>query len=225
MSEHTSCGGESPLASKPDNAVCVNPIAEYFYPICDTARFYVYRNLINGLDEEFHRVYKVIDSQGPHVVVERYASDGRLLEALNYNIDSLDLMDHMVVNNRKEKEQSILYKNKLFPFNLKDTSDYATKFRGLTDSTVILKEIRRTFSNKGQFLFQNAKVESLVFKDYVRLTNINIYERKEEERSGEEVVYFAKGIGLVEWHSPTKSVHYRLEKVISQKQWVQLMQK
>jgi hypothetical protein len=166
----------------------------------------------------------VEDSKGPHVVVERYASDGRLLEALNYNIDSLDLIDHMVVNLRKEKEQAILYKNKLFPFDINKEINFASKFRGVNDSTVILKEISRKFSKKTQMLYLQRKLETLIFKDYIRLTNLNIYERKEEERIGEEVVYFAKGLGLTEWHSPTKSVHFKLEKVISQKQWVQLMQ-
>jgi hypothetical protein len=218
------CKSETKGDKNNNSSVCVNPNAEFFYPICDSARFYVYRNMVNGLNEEFHRVYKVEDSKGPHVVVERYASDGRLLEALNYNIDSLDLIDHMVVNLRKEKEQAILYKNKLFPFDINKEINFASKFRGVNDSTVILKEIIRKFSKKTQMLYLQRKLETLIFKDYICLTNLNIYERKEEERIGEEVVYFAKGLGLTEWHSPTKSVHFKLEKVISQKQWVQLMQ-
>lgn len=219
-----SCGSE-PQEEPRDPYVSINPYADFFYPICDSARFYVYRNLKNGLDEEFHRVYKVKDSKGPHIVVERYASDGRLLEAINYNIDSLDLMDHMVVNGKQEKEQAILYKNRLFPFNLSEDAYFASKFRGVNDSIVILKEIVRKFTNKTSVEFENKKVATLVFKDYVRMTNLNIYERKEEERTGEEIVYFSKGIGLTQWHSPTKSVHFKLEKIISQKQWVQLMQK
>lgn len=218
------CKSETKGDKNNNSSVCVNPNVEFFYPICDSARFYVYRNMVNGLNEEFHRVYKVEDSKGPHVVVERYASDGRLLEALNYNIDSLDLIDHMVVNLRKEKEQAILYKNKLFPFDINKEINFASKFRGVNDSTVILKEINRKFSKKTQMLYLQRNSETLIFKDYIRLTNLNIYERKEEERIGEELVYFAKGLGLTEWHSPTKSVHFKLEKVISQKQWVQLMQ-
>ncbi len=220
-----SCGNSSKEEDNKYSEESLNPNAAFFYPLSDSARFYVYRNLNNGLDEEFHRVYKVLDSEGPHIVVERYASDGRLLEALNYNVDSLDLMDHMVVNGKKEKEQAILYKNRLFPFDLSKEAFFASKFRGLNDSTVILKEIVRKFNGKTSVEFENKKVESLVFKDYVRMTNIDIYQRKEEERTGEEMVYFSKGIGLTEWHSPSKSVHFKLEKILSQKQWVQLMQK
>ncbi|MFM7299926.1 MAG: hypothetical protein ACKO1R_02180, partial [Crocinitomicaceae bacterium] len=132
---------------------------------------------------------------------------------------------HMVVNGKKEKEQAILYKNRLFPFDLSKEAFFASKFRGLNDSTVILKEILRKFNGKTTVEFEKKKLESLVFKDYVRMTNIDIYQRKEEERTGEEMVYFSKGIGLTEWHSPSKSVHFKLEKILSQKQWVQLMQK
>lgn len=220
-----SCGVNSPDQSENINERCVNPNAAFFYPICDSARFYVYRNVSNGLDEEFHRVYKVSDSQGAHVIVERYASDGRLLEALNYNLDSLDLMDHMVVNYKNEKEQSILYKNTLFPFNLQEEAYFSSKFRGVNDSTLILKEIKRKFNARGNIEYLNKMTETIIFKDYIRLTSLNVVEHKEEERLGEEMAYFAKGIGLVEWHSPTKSTHFKLEKIISQKEWVKMMQK
>ena len=73
--------------------------------------------MANGLDEEFHRVYSLCDKAGEHIIVERYSSDGRILEALNYNVDSLDLQDHMVVNFKQEKTKAQVYKNKLFPLN------------------------------------------------------------------------------------------------------------
>jgi len=219
-----SCGNSSQEENTKHSEVSLNPSA-FFYPICDSTRIYVYRDLINGLNEEFHRVYKVVDSKGPHLIVERYASDGRLLEAFNYNIDSLDLMDHITVNAKQEKEQAILFKNRLFPMTLSEEACFASKFRGVNDSMVILKEITRKFSSNSTIEFNNKTIETLVFKDFIRMTNMNIYKRKEEEITGVQMVYFSKGIGLTEWHSPSKSVHFKLEKILSQKQWVQLMKK
>ena len=83
-----------------------HPNAAYFYPIDSIPKIYLYRDVANGLDEEFHRVYSLGDKAGEHIIVERYSSDGRILEALNYNVDSLDLQDHMVVNFKQEKTKA-----------------------------------------------------------------------------------------------------------------------
>ena len=101
-----------------------NPNMEYFYPWDTVPKIYLYRDVANGLDEQFHRVFSITDSQGEHIVVEIYTSDGRIIEALNYNIDSLDLIDHMVVNRNGEKTKTELFKHKIsgknFFFNLTD---------------------------------------------------------------------------------------------------------
>ncbi|MEN9941671.1 MAG: hypothetical protein RL286_1169, partial [Bacteroidota bacterium] len=34
---------------------------------------------------------------------------------------------------------------------------------------------------------------------------------------------FAQNIGLVEWYSSDKAVHYRLEKILSQEEWVKII--
>ena len=64
-----------------------NPQAEYFYPLDTLPKIYLYRDAAKGLEEEFHRIYTVEDAVGPHLIVEVYESDGRLREAIKYNID------------------------------------------------------------------------------------------------------------------------------------------
>ena len=66
----------------------VNPNADYFYPIDTVPKVYLYRDIVRGLEEEFHRVYAISDFAGEHIVVERYASDGRILDAVNYDVDA-----------------------------------------------------------------------------------------------------------------------------------------
>ena len=106
----------------------LRPYVNYFYPVIEEPKIYVYRDIIGGLDEQFHRVYSVNDHLGLHLVVERYSSDGRILEALNFNVDSLDIQDHMVVNRAQKKTQANVYKTQYFPWKKGEKAWFATNF-------------------------------------------------------------------------------------------------
>lgn len=201
-----------------------NPNVAFFYPLDTIPKIYQYRNIANGLDEEFHRIYTVEDAVGPHLIVEVYAGDGRLREAINYNIDSLVVQDHMVVNRIQSKEKALLYKNQLFPFDLQKETWFATKFSGVTDSTVILQEVFRRFqTKKSTSVLAKKKVSALVFQDKIRRTVLNPFTRKEKEVTGIQYSIFAEGFGLVAWHNRNKSIHFRLERILSQKEWIQII--
>jgi len=201
-----------------------NPQSEYFYPLDTLPKIYLYRDAAKGLDEEFHRIYTVEDAVGPHLIVEVYESDGRLREALNYNIDSLTIQDHMVVNRFQNKEKALLYKNQLFPFDLKKETWFASKFSGLTDSTLILYEIFRKYKATKSAKFMDGKsAKSIYFTDKIRGTTLNPYTRKEAEQVGQRTVVFAKNVGLVEWYNSDKTVHYHLEKIMSQQEWIKII--
>lgn len=213
----SACGGGNETASK-------NPYAAYFYEVDSVPKVYLFRDVANGLDEQFHRIYSVSDSQGDHVIVEIYSADGRILEALNYNVDSLDIMDHMVVNRKGEKTKAEVFKTKIIPMNDTEEVWFATRFQGFLDSTLILKEIKRKVSGEEiEHDVLGKKVPTIVMKDKVRMTNFNPFTKKENVLEGEAVNYFAKGYGLVEWHTPNKKVHYRLEKVMPQEEWVKII--
>lgn len=214
----------SSCISKDEKFKTVNPNAEYFYPIDTVPKVYLYRDIAHGLEEEFHRVYSITDMAGEHLVVERYASDGRILDAINYNIDSLTVFDQMVVDRFKKKEKAYIYKNKLFPMDLKNQSWYAVKFTGVNDSTLILREIKRKFKKrKSLIVMEDDESESLVFEDLVRQTVINPFTKKEQSFEAKQISYFAKGYGLVEWHSLNKKVHYRLERILTQEEFVKII--
>ena len=201
-----------------------NPNAAFFYPLDTIPKIYQYRDIANGLDEEFHRIYTVEDAVGPHLIVEVYAGDGRLREAINYNIDSLVVQDHMVVNREQSKEKALLYKNQFFPFDLQKETWFASKFSGVTDSTVILQEAFRKFQSKQSTrVLAKTKVSSLVFKDKIRRTVLNPFTRTEKEVTGLQYSIFAEGYGLVAWHNRNKSIHFRLERILSQKEWIQII--
>jgi len=212
----SSCDHNSDFISK-------NPNAKYFYPFDTIPKIYLYRDVAGGLEEEFHRVYSLKDHAGAHLIVEVYASDGRLREAYNYNIDSLNIQDYMVVDVNQNKEKSLLYKNKIFPMNLNERTWFAAKFSGVVDSTVLLSEIKRQFKEKKKHIAIEDEVETLVFKDVVKLTALNPFTRKEESRQGIRLTYFAEGFGMVEWHTLNKKIHYRLEQILSQEEWIKII--
>lgn len=212
-----SCGSNEQIKS-------THPLANYFYPYSESPQIYLYRDVANGLEEEFHRVYSLKDQEGQHIIVERYASDGRILEALNYNVDSLDVQDHMVVNFKQEKTKAKLYKTKLFPLNKEEQTWFATKFQGINDSTLFLKELKRNLVRQ-DVLKEIMEEESscLEFHDIIRQTLLNPFTKKENMIEAEQISYFAEGIGLVEWHSLNKKVHFRLEQILNQDEWLKII--
>ena len=215
---------KSQLTSNTFTYSSINPNAAFFYPLDTVPKIYLYRDVANGLEEEFHRIYTVEDAAGPHLIVEIYASDGRLQEAINYNIDSLVVQDHMVVNRLQQKEKALLYKNQLFPFDLQKETWFATKFSGVTDSTVILNEVFRKLKKRGVASFlKNQQAKALFFTDKIRRTALNPFTRTEKEGVGEQTSVFAEGYGLVAWYNRNKSLHFRLERILSQKEWVKII--
>jgi hypothetical protein len=218
-----SCSGEDVTTAKTDSNTSSHMFGEFFYPYDTIPKIYVYRNITDGLEERFHRVFSINDSEGKHTVVEIYTDDGRLLEALNYNIDSLDVIDHMVVNRLKINTKAELFKNKLMPENKTATASFASRFSGINDSTLFLQEIDRKYEASKKIDVLGKKTPTTVFHDYVRMTLLNMYTKTERAGNYEVINYFAKGYGLVEWHDPAKKAHYRLEKIISQTEFVDLM--
>lgn len=203
-----------------------NTFYQYFYPYDTIPRVYVYRNITQGLEEEFHRVFSIKDSEGRHTVVEYYAEDGRLLEALNYNIDSLDVQDHMVVDRKKLNKKALITENQFFPMTKLEKGVFASNFPGVMDSTFFLKYIERSFVISGKInVLDQEDVKSVTFEDDILLKLYNPWTNLEDPRNGKAFYVYAEGFGLVEWYSEDKSMHYRLEKIITQTEFINIMSK
>ena len=52
---------------------------------------------------------------------------------------------------------------------------------------------------------------------------LNPYTRKESTNQAEMISLFAEGFGLVEWFSKDKKLHFRLEKILYQEEWVKII--
>jgi 50S ribosomal subunit-associated GTPase HflX len=70
---------------------------------------------------------------------------------------------------------------------------------------------------------EEEKRKAIVFEDFRRLTMINIFTKKEKSISTTGESIFAEGFGLIEFYSKNKVAHFKLEKVISQKEWIQFI--
>ena len=212
-----SCGNEPELSK--------NELFPYFYPYDSIPKVYCYRDVVNGLQEKFHRVYGMEDSRGKHIVVEMYSEDGRIIEAYNYNVDSLRLIDHMVVNRDGIKIQAQVMKNALFPMNTREHTWFASKFPGVLDSTLILTETKRSvFSQQPvQWEVLGEKKPTIVMLDSLRFTVFNPFTKRENETNGIVKSYFSEGVGLVRTHDLDLQVDFRLEKIMTQEEWVKMM--
>ena len=196
----------------------------YFYPIADSARIYCYRNITDGLEEEFHRIYTIKDSI-KHLIVERFSSNKRFLEAINYNVESKKVVEHIVVNRNNEREIAEIKSSQLFPYDPSRENSFVSEFSAMDDSTLFRKENHRNFLKVETSSYDGVgKRKTFIFKDFVSQHLINLYTNKGRKIEAKGFIHFAEGLGPVEWYDENKKVHFKLEKILSQKEWIRLMQ-
>ena len=200
-----------------------HPYSKYLYNYNTEPKVYRYRDIIHGLNEQFHRVYGVEDSEGKHIVVERYVQDGRLTEAFNFNLDSLNVMDHMVVNALGENEKATLYKDLFFPKSKDEVVQFTSKFSGISDSTVFLMEVNRRLIDIKMRQVLSDSLECIKLVENAIYTLLNPFTKQESQQALETVSYYAKDIGLIEWYDTQKRSHFQLEDILSQEKWIKLI--
>lgn len=209
------------------NEDSVHPYKNFFYEYNEDAKFYQFRDVVHGMNEKFFRVFGIDDSFGKHIVVESFTADGRITEALNYNLDSLTIIDHMVVDRNGLKTKAQLIKNRMIPFTKDDQTWFASKFPGFIDSTIFLSETKRTFfkSTPIKTKVMGESKNTIVFTDTLKLTMLNPFKKTENSQKAVFKSYYAEGIGLVRIHDINMKTDYQLEKILTQKEWVSRMRK
>lgn len=203
-----------------------NPLLKpYFYPLESVPKIYIYRDKINGLLEQFHRVYTLTDNEGEHLIVERYNMKGELYEALNINTDSLNVMDQMIVNQKGEKTKAILYKGDIFPVREKQASVFKSEWIW-NDTTSVHRTVKRTLLKSNALMeVLGKKIPSMHFQDDMEFTYHNAITKDRKLFIEKQKTVYAKGIGLVEWEGTNNKVHFRLERIISQEEWINMFKR
>ena len=79
------CGEENGAKNSNEiNSSSMHPYASYFYAFDTIVKVYQYRDVVHGMNEQYHRVFGIEDSEGKHVadavlVRERLVSCERLV--------------------------------------------------------------------------------------------------------------------------------------------------
>lgn len=106
----------------------------------------------------------------------------------------------------------------------KETTWFATKFEGVMDSTLIFQEMKRTIlRNETLMDVMGEEQHAIQYKDKFRYTILNPFTKKEKEINLNQYTYYAENIGLVEWKGTTNQVHFKLEQILTQQEWVKII--
>ncbi|MGB2467460.1 MAG: hypothetical protein ACPH90_04865, partial [Crocinitomicaceae bacterium] len=96
-------------------------------------------------------------------------------------------------------------------------------FPGLSEGFVLEYERIRTLDKFENRNILSEKVTCLKLNERIRVSNINVDSKLQNESVNDIVVYFGKFIGLVEWHDKNFKQHYVLEDIISQDEWLKII--
>ena len=196
--------------------------ASFFYVYDTVPRIYQYREVVNGMFEQFHRVYGVRRGDGNHILVEHFTQDGRLTETYDYLVDSMLVYDHLVVGVKGDISATSLVKNKMFPLDDQEVQ-FKSIFPGLSEGFVLEYERIRKLDKFENRNILSKKLECLKLNERIRVSNINVDSKLQNESVNDIVVYFGKFIGLVEWHDKNFKQHYVLEDIMSQDEWLKII--
>ena len=144
---------------------------ESFFYVYDTVpRIYQYREVVNGMFEQFHRVYGVRRGDGKHILVEHFTQDGRLTETYDYLVDSMLVYDHMVVGVKGDIRAASLAKNKMFPLDNQEVQ-FKSIFPGLSEGFVLEYERIRKLDKFENRNILSKKLECLKLNERLSFGN------------------------------------------------------
>jgi hypothetical protein len=199
--------------------------AAYFYPEYTKPKVYIFRDSLSPLMEQYHRIYtkNILDYR--HNILEIYQTGGRFSEAYTYKLnDSLSLMAHTVFDRNKNKEGAEVLRADLMPMNKYKSSYFVSRFKGPQDSTMMLAEIKRAYW-KGplKMKIMGKNMDVIIMNDSVRQTMFNPFTKQEKVLNVLLRTVFAKHLGAVGFYTDDKQLNMKLEKIVSDKEWSNLI--
>jgi hypothetical protein len=67
------------------------------------------------------------------------------------------------------------------------------------------------------------QTKSIKYKDLTKFTLLNPFTKTEKVMELPSYTYYADGVGLVEWKSNGNKVHFRLEQIMDQSEWLKFI--
>ena len=197
-------------------------IQSFFYPYDTVPKIYQYREIKNGMYEQFHRVYGISRSNGKHILVEHFTQDGRHTETYDFLLNSMLVQDHLVVGAKGDIKSTTVNENKLFPLDKKEIC-FKSQFSGISDQYVIDYESCRKFIDYTQRSILSKKMDCMKLNEILTVTNMDMKLKLKNELTNQIVRYYAKSIGLVEWHDVNDKQHFILEDIMTQNEWLKII--
>ena len=98
-----------------------------------------------------------------------------------------------------------------------------SRFPSHIDSTKIIQLKKRVLKNKKEAILYLNKKYAISFYDTINLAVVN---SKDKQLNKYMVLnwYILQKTLKVEWHSMDKKAHYKLEKIMNQKDWINIIQ-
>ena len=215
-----SCSEKKDKKSQSNNPVIANQ--SFFYPYDTVPKIYQYREIKNGMYEQFHRVYGISRSNGKHILLETFTQDGRHTETYDFLLDSMLVQEHLVVDATGAIKPAFVNENKLFPLDSIETH-FKSQFSGISDAFVIELDSRRRFNGHTKRDILSKKMNCMKLIETLKVTNRDDKLALKNEESIEIIRYYGKSIGLVEWHDVNDKQHYVLEDIMTHNEWLKII--
>lgn len=196
-------------------------LTSYFFPQDSIEPYiYVYADEKRPVDEKFYRIYTLKTKEKHHLVVERFNANFRITEGYTYDLDdSLNVVDHMIVDAYGKKRRAHLSEDELFPLSFENPSIFISDFPAHIDSLMgVYKSKKRVIDSMDYSLFDSS-TSAIKVVDDVTLSFVNPSTQEGSSNSVEIHRIYAKGFGLTEWYTPDEKVHFKLKRILSNDWW------
>lgn len=195
-------------------------IEDYFFPVQDEPVIYVYADENRPVDEKFFRVYRLKNDELDHLVVERFNASFRITEGFSFHLkDDLNVVDHMVVDANGLKRKAHLTKTSYFPQNRDDQAVFVSDFPAHIDSIVGVYASEKKVMEEMDYEILDRQTKAIVIQDFVSLSFVNPDKQDGNSKKVETERIYAKGIGLTEWYTADKRIHFKLQRMLSNEWW------
>lgn len=198
-------------------------LLDYFYPLNEEEPYiYAYFDESAPLDERFHRLINIYDSDGQTFVVERYNANLRISEGFTLDPNSLEVMDHMMVDKNLKKRKSNVTSNQYYPLEMNKTARFVSDYPSHLDSVTAIYDSRRTIIKKDIPLdIMDSTYQTILLRDTVNVHMVNRFTKESSTQTAVIDNYYAKGVGLVKFGDVDGAVNYKLKRIISDSWWME----
>lgn len=196
---------------------------DYFFPLAeDEPYIYAYFDKNAPLDERFYRLINFYDAEGRTFVIERYNASLRISEGFTLDPNSLEVLDHMMVDKNLQKRKSNVSASQYFPLKMHETVRFVSDYPSHIDSVTAIYDSRRTIiENDIPIKIMDSTYQAILLRDTVHVHIANYFTKESVTQTAIIDNYYAKGLGLVKFGDVEGNVNYELKRIISDRWWME----